>query len=59
MTDHQIDFADVTAESIADAMEALNKLPQSRARAMTQIKLDEAMLWLNSARRAGNEAKSK
>lgn len=48
----------VTAESIADAMETLDKLPPSRARFMTQTKLDEAMMWLNSARPVKNETQS-
>lgn len=58
MNTPQIDFADVTAESIADAMETLDKLPPSRARSMTQTKLDEAMMWLTRARPAVNETQS-
>ncbi len=54
MTMAQIDFADVTAENIADAMETLDQLPPSRAKSMTQTKLDEAMMWLQRARPVSN-----
>lgn len=59
MSTPQIDFADVTAESIADAMETLEKLPPSRNRSMVQTKLDEAMMWLNGARPSINATQSK
>lgn len=48
-------YADLTAESIADAMKTLEKRPPSRERALAQTKLDEAMMWLDRARPAVNE----
>ena len=48
--------ADATAESIADAMESLDQMPPSREASLVKTKLQEAMMWLNSAKPARNEA---
>lgn len=48
--------ADATAESIADAMESLDQVPPSREASLVKTKLQEAMMWLNSARPTRNEA---
>lgn len=47
--------ADATAESIADAMETLDQMPKGREAALVKTKLQEAMMWLNSARPTRNE----
>ena len=48
--------ADATAESIADAMETLDQMPGSREASLVKTKLQEAMMWLNSAKLTRNEA---
>lgn len=55
MDKKKIDWADATAESMADAMATLDMLPPSRARSMVQTKLDEAMMWLDRSRPVKNE----
>lgn len=47
-----------TQEKIVDAMEALEGLPPSRGRSMTQTKLDEALMWLRTIAPSEQEAKS-
>jgi len=47
--------ADATAESIADAMETLDQMPKSREASIVKTKLQEAMMWLNSAAPTRNE----
>lgn len=49
--------ADATAESIADAMEALEQIPKSREASLVMTKLQEAQMWLSSAAPTRNEAK--
>ena len=48
--------ADATAESIADAMEALDQIPKSREASLVKTKLQEAQMWLMSAAPTRNEA---
>ena len=47
--------ADATAENIAYAMVTLDQMPPSREASLVKTKLQEAMMWLNSAKPARNE----
>jgi hypothetical protein len=49
--------ADATAESIADAMETLAQMPNSREASLVKTKLQEAQMWLRSAAPIRNETK--